>query len=309
MVSSINTIMYNLELLNKRNAKVTYSLSSGDALEKGSDNSKQYNQILSIKNNVSSYGAILERIEQSNAYNTLSDTAVSNIKTSLESAKSLLIKANTSTTNSDGKLSIANEIEALKETIFTLSNSSVDGQYVFSGKSTSTKPFEKDETTGKITYIASNDNKTVNVEVGTYNIQGLNGKELLFYTDDTSTQNSVFDTLDEIINALKQVDSNGNSINEDEANEILSASLDKLELAYDNVNVKHSKLGARTSSIENYEQIVQTKLTNFNILEENYSSADLTALAIESKSLESTYTALYSTINKVNNLSLVNYLN
>ena len=40
-----------------------------------------------------------------------------------------------------------------------------------------------------------------------------------------------------------------------------------------------------------------------------YSAADLTALAIESQSLESTYTALYSTINKVNNLSLVKCYN
>ncbi len=84
--------------------------------------------------------------------------------------------------------------------------------------------------------------------------------------------------------------------------------LDKINTAYDTMNITHAKLGTRTASIENYESIVQTKLTNFNLLQENYSAADLTALAIESQSLESTYTALYSTINRVNNLSLVKYL-
>ena len=80
-------------------------------------------------------------------------------------------------------------------------------------------------------------------------------------------------------------------------------------MLFRSMNIAHAKLGTRTASIENYKDIVQTKLTNFNILQEEYASADLTALAIESKSLESTYTALYSTINKINNLSLVNYLN
>lgn len=376
MVSSISTIMYNLELLNKRNSKVTYQMSSGDALQNGSDNSKQYNQILSVNNNVKSYSSILERIQQSNSYNTTSDTAVSGMKTQMESAQSLLIRALNGTVSSSDKSTIADEIESIKDSMYSLANSSVNGQYLFSGKSSTVQSFQKDETTGQISYVASNDNKTVNVETNNYATQGLNGIELLYYTNQTAqsgedltfdeneiildkdgnqyklldtnndgsfdglylngdstnsplsitdngdgtftttnsgtspleSKHSIFDDLDQIINALKQQDSNGNSITEDDANTILSNSLDKIKTGYDTMNVSHAKLGTRTSSIENYESIVTAKLTNFNILQENYSGADLTALAVESQSLESTYTALYSTINKINNLSLVKYL-
>lgn len=376
MVSSINTIMYNLELLNKRNSKVTYQMSSGDALQNGSDNSKQYNQVLSINNSVKSYSSILERIQQSDSYNTTSDTAVSSMKTSMESAKTLLIKSLNGTVGSSDKSTIADEIESIKDSMYSLANSNVNGQYLFSGKSSTLQSFQKDETTGQISYVATNDNKTVNVENNNYATQGLNGIELLYYTNQTAksgenltfdeneiildkdgnqyklldtnndnsfdglylngdssntplaitdngdgsftttntgtttleSKHSVFDDLDEIINALKQQDSNGNSITEDEASTLLSNSLGKIEKAYDTMNVNHSKLGTRTSSIDNYESIVKAKLTNLNILQENYSGADLTALAIESQSLESTYTALYSTINKINNLSLVKYL-
>ncbi|MDD2887544.1 MAG: hypothetical protein PHY66_07735 [Aliarcobacter sp.] len=377
MVSSINTIMYNLELLNKRNSKVTYQMSSGDALQNGSDNSQQYNQILSINNSVKSYSSILERIQQSKSYNTTSDTAVSNMKTQMESAQSLVIRALNGTVSSSDKSTIADEIESIKDSMYSLANSSVNGQYLFSGKSSTVQSFQKDETIGQISYVASNDNKTVNVETNNYATQGLNGIELLYYTNETAqsgenltfdeneiildkdgnqyklldtdnngsfdglylngdssntplsitdngdgtftttnigtstleSKHSIFDDLDEIINALKQQDSNGNSITEDEANTILSNSLDKVKTAYDTMNVSHAKLGTRTASINNYENIVTSKLTNFNILQENYSGADLTALAVESQSLESTYTALYSTINKINNLSLVKYLN
>lgn len=376
MVSSINTIMYNLSLLNSKNEKVTYGLSSNEALQYGSDDSSKYNQLLSINNSVNSYSSILDRIQSSTSYNTTSDTAVSSIKTSLESAQSLILKASTDTTDSDNKETIANELESIKDYIFSLANSSASNQYLFSGNSVTTQPFVKDETTGKISYVATNDNKTVNVETNTYNTQGLNGIELLYYTNQTAqtgenltfdeneiildkdgnqyklldtdndgvynglylngdssqtplsitdngdgtftttntgttpltSKHSVFDDLDEVINSLKQQDKNGNSITEDEADSILSSYVDKIGDIYDNVNLAHAKLGIRTASIENYESIVQTKLTNFSILQETVGAADLTALAVESQALENTYTALYSTINKVNNLSLVKYL-
>ncbi len=376
MVSSINTIMYNLSLLNSRNEKVTYGLSSNEALQYGSDDSSKYNQLLSINNSVNSYSSILDRIQSSTSYNTTSDTAVSSIKTSLESAQSLILKASTDTTDSDNKETIANELESIKDYIFSLANSSASNQYLFSGNSVTTQPFVKDETTGKISYVATNDNKTINVETNTYNNQGLNGIELLYYTNQTAqtgedltfeeneiildkdgnqyklldtdndgiynglylngdssqtplsitdngdgtytttntgttsltSKHSVFDDLDEVINSLKQEDKNGNSISEDEADSILSSFVDKIGDIYDNVNLAHAKLGIRTASIENYESIVQTKLTNFSILQETVGAADLTALAVESQALENTYTALYSTINKVNNLSLVKYL-
>ncbi|MDX9901801.1 MAG: hypothetical protein RBT22_09955 [Aliarcobacter sp.] len=376
MVSSISTIKYNLSLLNQRNEKVTYQMSSGDALQYGSDNSQQYNQILSINNNVNSYSSILERIQLSTAYNTTSDSAVASMKTKMESVESLVKKAITDTTSSDSKVTIADEIESYKNAIYSLANSNTSGQYLFSGNSSSTQAFQKDATTGKITYIATNDNKSVNVETDSYTTQGVNGIELLYYTNNTAqvgenltfdeneiildkdgnqyklldndndgsydglylnsdnsntplsitdngdgsytvnntgstalqSKHSIFDDLDKIINALKQQDSSGNTITEDEASALLSDALEKINTAYDTMNITHAKLGTRTASIENYESIVQTKLTNFNILQENYSAADLTALAIESQSLESTYTALYSTINKVNNLSLVKYL-
>jgi flagellar hook-associated protein 3 FlgL len=350
--------MFNLDMLNKRNEKNTYGLSSGDALQYGSDNSKQYNEILSVKNNVKSYTSILDKIQLSSAYNTTSDSAVSNMKTALNSAQSLVMEALNGTNNSDTKEIIATNIESIKETILTLANSSVNGQYVFSGKNTDTASFEKDAS-GKVTYTGSNDNKTLNVEDKTYATQGVNGIELLYtpsqsakvgesltfsanemildkdgneyqlvdtdadgvvdslntptptsVTDNgdgtyTATsvsialesKRSIFDDLDEIITALRAGDS-----------DTLSNSLEKINSAYDNVNVNHAILGTRTSYIDNYEQITEAKLTNFNILYETYAGADLTALAIESQSLQNTYTALYSTINKINNLSLVDYL-
>ena len=53
---------------------------------------------------------------------------------------------------------------------------------------------------------------------------------------------------------------------------------------------------------------ISSKLTQYNILSQEIGAADLTKVAVEAKALELTYTALYSTISKTNELSLVNFL-
>ena len=90
------------------------------------------------------------------------------------------------------------------------------------------------------------------------------------------SKTSIFDTLDQIINALRQQDSSGNAITEDAANQILSNSLEKIGSANDNVNLNHAILGTRTSYIDNYEQITEAKITNFNIPYETYPGAEAT---------------------------------
>lgn len=311
MVNQINSIMYNLELLNEKNSKVTYGLSSGNAIQNGSDDSSLYNTILSIKNSLNSYDSIQTNIESVSSYNSMADSNIASIKTVMESINTEILKANTDTTTQSEREIIASQIEAYKETIYDLVNDTSNGQYLFSGVDTSTQPFVMDETTGVVSYVGSTTNKTVNVEQGKYQEIGVTGYDLMYYTDETttpSTQQSYFDDLDELIAALKLEDTNGNTITSDEADSLLSSALDKFDSAYDNVNAAHALVGTRTNTVDNYSEIVTSKITHFKLLQEEYASADLTALAVESQALENTYTALYSTINKINSMSLVNFL-
>jgi len=119
---------------------------------------------------------------------------------------------------------------------------------------------------------------------------------------------NIFDTLDNIISALREEDNLGNTISSEEAKESLQNGIDEIALAYDGTNGAHGKLGARNKIFELSLERVNTKLAQFNILSLEIGAADLSKVAVESKALELTYTALYSTINKVNELSLVNFI-
>ena len=121
-------------------------------------------------------------------------------------------------------------------------------------------------------------------------------------------RSSVFDLLDTITNALNKEDSAGNLISADEASAILNESQAAFSDSYDALNVSHSKLGSKNQMFELSLERVSAKLTQYTILSQEIGAVDLAKVAIESKSLELTYTALYSTIQKTNELSLVNFL-
>jgi flagellar hook-associated protein 3 FlgL len=134
-------------------------------------------------------------------------------------------------------------------------------------------------------------------------------------TDPLSTPGQVleakhnfFDDLDKIINALRGKDAIGNNVTEGEALDLLGDQLDNAQSAFEAANLGHARLGGRNRVLDTALERVDAKLTQFELLHLDISGADLTKLAIESKALELTYTSMYSTINKMNQLSLVNFL-
>lgn len=121
-------------------------------------------------------------------------------------------------------------------------------------------------------------------------------------------KSNIFDLLDTTINALNRVDENGNTVTSAVADAALKNSLDEIDTAFSAMNVGHGKLGGRNNIFEVSLERVSAKLTQFNILKTEVGSADLAKVAVEAKALELTFTALYSTINKMNELSLVNFV-
>ena len=120
---------------------------------------------------------------------------------------------------------------------------------------------------------------------------------------------NIFNVIDDVVNSLSKVDNNKNPISLSDARAGIAKGLDKIEKAYDRVNVSHAELGGRNNIFEVSLEKISSKLTHYNILSKELGAADLSKVAMEAKALELTYTALYSTINKMNQLSLVNFIN
>ncbi len=376
MISQIEQTMYRLNNLDKTQQKLNYQLSSKQQLEYGSDDSILFGRITSAQDKVRTYEGIKTLVERTEVQNKMSDSSLKEAKTLLEYVKSELMKANTDTTGDADLKSIAVALAGTRENLFSLANTQVEGEYLFSGSDSSVKPFVKDAD-GKISYVGDNKLRKIAVEEGSYRERGVNGFDAMMFTSslaykgesftfsqsdrildqdgnewkldsatnvltkydldgnitsdtmsasfDSATQtysftvpntngarfeakSNIFDLMDNIINTLNMVDDSGNQITREDVRANLSKQIDSIDKSFDSLNITHADLGAKNKVFETSLESLNSKLTQYKKLEETLSSADLTEVSIKIKALELTYTAMYSTIAKTNELSLVNFM-
>lgn len=119
---------------------------------------------------------------------------------------------------------------------------------------------------------------------------------------------SVFDLMDNIINTLSMVDGSGNQIDRAKVRENLGKQLESVDKSFTDLTIAHSDLGAKNKVFETSLESIESKLAEYRKLETTLASSDLTEVAIKLKALELTYTAMYSTVSRTNELSLVNFM-
>ncbi|MCT7550766.1 flagellar hook-associated protein FlgL [Aliarcobacter butzleri] len=119
---------------------------------------------------------------------------------------------------------------------------------------------------------------------------------------------SVFDLFDEAVNSLRGVDSVGNPLTPEDKKAKISEAQDNMDKTVDNVVIAHADLGGRNKTFENSLDIIESKISQYNKTSTEIGASNITEVGINLKNLEFMFSALYSTISKTNDLSLVNYM-
>lgn len=390
MVSLSPYTMYNLNNLNQESSRVAHQMSTGRLLENGSDDSVKYSEILNIEDKLRTYQNLQTQVSNTVAQNEVADSTVTQIKEQIDIIRNEMMKALNSGINRSTREAMAVNINGIKTTLQMLANTSVNGEYVFTGSDTTIKPYVEDPETGKIEYEGDGILRRVAIDPSVYRERGIHGFELMMYNTDTATdgqtlefypenrvidenghewkflnddfnemgdeylyldgdpskdriqvkvmtseingdiqgspykfvtepvtkegrvlmtKHNYFDDIDRIINALNGFDMDGATLLEnDQITEILSQELDNANEIYDSINVSHAKLGGRDKIFINASERISSQIKHFDVLLNEAGAADLSKVAMESQSLELLYTSLYSTISKMNNLSLINFV-
>jgi len=165
--------------------KLTTQISSGKKIQNSYEDSSVYIDTLRLDSEINSLKGIQDRTQKSKVITDASDSAMSEFDLTLIDFKSKLILAANGTLNEENLKSIAEELEQTKQHLMTIANSSVNGQYLFSGSAVSVKPIDNDGN-----YHGNDHSLTTLVSESTESAYSVDG-ESLFLGFDNSVNKSV----------------------------------------------------------------------------------------------------------------------
>lgn len=196
MIDFTSQMVYRLGNLNTEQQRISYQMSTGRILDRGSDDSSIFARELYVEDKIRAYEGLQTQISKTTAQNNVSDSSISEMKTLIESTKSEILSALNAGMDASDKNAVAVSLRGIKSNLYSLANERVDGEYLFTGSNTTIRPFTEDATTGEVTYNGDAMLRTIAVKPNTYRERGVTGFDALHYNKDVgSNVNGTVDPL------------------------------------------------------------------------------------------------------------------
>ncbi|MCS3611792.1 flagellar hook-associated protein FlgL [Salinibacter ruber] len=215
------------------------------------------------------------------------------------------VRAADDTRSADDRAAIANELRSIKDEVVDRMNSTQDGEYIFAGNRTDTKPFKEngapnytdgggnpdfDPIDGDRTRpIGKNQDLTVNID----------GKSLAQY--DPSSGKTITGALDNLINAVDPKSNTGSDPD-------ISTALGEVEDALDHVISKGSEAGAIGRRLSTAQEQVEAASLEANERRSDAEDTDLATAISELQQRQTQLQAAFQATSSSQQTSLVNFL-
>ncbi|MBT0606503.1 flagellin biosynthesis protein FlgL, partial [Campylobacter lari] len=115
----------------------------GQLIQHSWENANIYINGSRLEYEMANIGQIIQGTQAAQEMAKNTDTALKNITELLEKFKTLLVKASSDGNSQTSREAIAKELELIRDSIVNIANTSINGQYLFAGSNTATKPFDK----------------------------------------------------------------------------------------------------------------------------------------------------------------------
>ncbi len=168
--SYYNNIYGENNKINQQLFDVNKQISSGQKIQYAHEDPGVFIDTLRLDNEITTLSQIKDSAQNAYKVSTQTDTTIGSIVKTIESMKVKLINAANSSNSDTSTQAIAKELRGLKNNLLTLANTSIGGEYLFSGTATSQMPIGADGT-----YQGNNKDLTAFLGSGVkqkYNISG-----------------------------------------------------------------------------------------------------------------------------------------
>jgi flagellar hook-associated protein 3 FlgL len=222
-------------------SKTQQQLSSGQAITRPSDDPFATNRALSTRSDLDSIKQLQTNVDDALSWESVTDTALSRISDVVQRAKELLVKGANDTNGPTEREAIAKELDQLVETAKGEANASVGGRYVFSGTSTTTKPYAagaSDAYAGNTGTIARTIGPGVSVPVNVNATQFLGGDPSVAQPDGM------------LLSTLRKISTDLRAGTPAAADSLRGADMQALEANLDALSSVQATVGASTNRLE-----------------------------------------------------------
>ena len=153
-------------------------LNSGSKINNSYDNSSLYSDDLRLDYEKASFSQVIEASNRAIEFTQNSDNALDSIKKDLDAFKTKLVQAATAEHDKTSLNAIANDLQAIRDHIKQSLNTSINGQFLFSGTSVNTRPFNDNGD-----YVGNKENMKVVLGSGIKSEYNVSGYELALGKD------------------------------------------------------------------------------------------------------------------------------
>jgi flagellar hook-associated protein 3 FlgL len=262
-------------------------------LNRLSDDPSALRDAMQVKTAMAQMDQYGRNLEVADSWFNLSESALSQVLDLVARAREITVQMSSATQTAATRDSAAVEVGQLLDQAVSLGNTQLSGRYIFAGFETDTTPFTRVTAGGIDTAQYNGDTNTFRVQIGKgENLDvGKSGQSVLMGS-------ALFNTLGTLKKAL-----------EDNDEATIAAQLNSLTTAEDHLNTQIADIGAR----QNRAQVKKSAFSQINnALQEQLSGAqdaDLAEVIIQLNSKQATYQAALAAAARINQMSLLNYLN
>jgi flagellar hook-associated protein 3 FlgL len=270
-------------------------LSSGKKLNQPSDDPYGTSQAMSLNGQLSSLNDYTNNIADGTAWTQQATTSLGNIDSMVQRVRELVVQASNGTYSQSNLNASASEVNQLIDAIKQEANASYNGQYVFSGTSTGTAPYQTGSTdtyqggTGSVNRLIG-PNTTLSVSTNISSLLG-NGQ--------ASGDGGLLDTLRTIASDMQS----GNT------GAIGGADLKNLDSNFGTLTQMEANVGAITNRLTLASTRIQQLQTSDTAALSNVQDADMATVAINFSTEQAAYSAALKAGANIVQSSLLDFLN
>lgn len=296
---SADNSIYNIQLGRARLDKLQETISSGQNVNRPSDDPISGRVLLEIGDKLKAIDQYSSNVSKATSWSKFTSTALDGMSNIVNLAKKLAGTINTGSSDPGIRQSAHDQLVDLKKQLVDMANTQYGDQYIFAGADNTAPPFNYvDNTYG-------GDGTQLSIEIGQNSVQALNvtGDRLLLGTGTSPSYGStdILTAFDNLITAV------GDSVTPSDVPAISLASKD-LEAGAKQLNIASSDLLSRMTRLDNMNTLNGNTKNTLLSISTSVQEVDYAKLGIQLTSQKTAFDASLAATAKVSGLSLLDYL-